>query len=383
MRSLPQHFDALASAAAKWFEELDDRGVFITDERLIVRRWNHWLAAQTGRRAEDIVGRPLFELFPDLVTRGLDASYRDALSGEVRVLSQRFHKFLLPITRNFHGAGVTEMAQSARIEPLRDGESIIGTITLIEDVTERVISERELRNQIAASEQRAPAGRGSVAAQGRIPRDAVARDPHAAQRGDRLDPHSADAAVAPLARARARGHRAQRDVADAAGRGSARHGAHHQRQAAAEDRHGLARRGRAGGDRRGRARRRRQEHRDRGGVAPTMLPLVSGDSRTAPAGDLEPALERAEVHRARRQRAPRRRRRTATTSGCRSATTVRVCRRSSFRTCSIGSARPMRRRAGDTAASASACRWSARSSNCTAAPSASRAAASGRDRRSG
>ena len=148
-----QHSDVLGSAAARWFEELDDRGVFITDDRFIVRRWNHWLAAQTGRRAEDVVGRPLFELFPDLAARGLDASYRDVLAGEVRILSQRFHKFLLPITRNFHGAGLTEMAQSARIEPLGDGQSIIGTITLIEDVTERVISERELRNQIAASEQ--------------------------------------------------------------------------------------------------------------------------------------------------------------------------------------------------------------------------------------
>src|SRR4051812_33563893 len=128
-----QHIDALGSAAAKWFEELDDRGIFMTDERFIVRRWNHWLAAQTGRRPEDMIGRPLFELFPDLVTRGLDASYRDALSGEVRILSQQFHKFLLPITRNFHGAGLTEMAQSARIEPLTHGDAIIGTITLIED----------------------------------------------------------------------------------------------------------------------------------------------------------------------------------------------------------------------------------------------------------
>ena len=153
MAAKVQNPDALRDAAAKWFEELDDRGVFITDDRFIVRRWNHWLAAQTGKRAEDIVGRPLFELFPDIVGRGLDASYRDALAGEVRILSQRFHKYLIPITRSFHGAGLTEMAQSARIEPLRDERSIIGTITLIEDVTERVISERELRNQISASDQ--------------------------------------------------------------------------------------------------------------------------------------------------------------------------------------------------------------------------------------
>ena len=45
------------------------------------------------------------------------------------------------------------MAQSARIAPLTVGDTIVGTITVIEDVTERVVSERELRNQIAASER--------------------------------------------------------------------------------------------------------------------------------------------------------------------------------------------------------------------------------------
>jgi signal transduction histidine kinase/ActR/RegA family two-component response regulator len=145
---------ALDVAVAHWFEELDDRGVFITDDRLIVRRWNHWLGAQTGRRADEVIGKPLLSLYPTLVDRGVDRYYRDALGGEVRILSERFHKFLLPITRNFHGAGLTEMAQTARIEPLCDGAgAVIGTITLIEDVTERVIAERELRNQIAASEQ--------------------------------------------------------------------------------------------------------------------------------------------------------------------------------------------------------------------------------------
>jgi signal transduction histidine kinase/ActR/RegA family two-component response regulator len=143
----------LANAVGRWFEELDDRGVFITDDRLIVRRWNHWLAAQTGRASADMVGRPLLEVFPLFVDRGIDGYYRDALGGGVRVLSERFHKYLLPIIRNFHGAGLTEMSQTARIEPLFDGQTVVGTITLIEDVTERVIAERELRNQIAASEQ--------------------------------------------------------------------------------------------------------------------------------------------------------------------------------------------------------------------------------------
>jgi PAS domain S-box-containing protein len=143
----------LEAASARWFEELDDRGVLITDDQLVIRRWNRWLVVQTGKRAEEVVGRALFDVYPTLVARGVDRYFREALAGEVRILSERFHKFLLPITRNFHGAGITEMAQTARIEPLTCDGSVIGTITLIEDVTDRVIAERELRNQIAASER--------------------------------------------------------------------------------------------------------------------------------------------------------------------------------------------------------------------------------------
>ena len=45
------------------------------------------------------------------------------------------------------------MAQSARIAPLTVDNEVVGTITVIEDVTERVVSERELRSQIAAAER--------------------------------------------------------------------------------------------------------------------------------------------------------------------------------------------------------------------------------------
>jgi signal transduction histidine kinase/ActR/RegA family two-component response regulator len=45
------------------------------------------------------------------------------------------------------------MAQSARIAPLYADDAVVGTITVIEDVTERIVNERELRNQIAVAER--------------------------------------------------------------------------------------------------------------------------------------------------------------------------------------------------------------------------------------
>lgn len=143
----------LTSGLLRWFEELSDRGIFTTDRTLTVRTWNPWLEAQTGVPSGTAVGTPIFDLYPSLVHRGLDHYYRNALAGEVHVLSERLHKFLLPIARNMRSIGVSEMAQSARIAPLTVGAEVVGTITVIEDVTERIVSERELRNQIVASER--------------------------------------------------------------------------------------------------------------------------------------------------------------------------------------------------------------------------------------
>jgi signal transduction histidine kinase/ActR/RegA family two-component response regulator len=145
--------DLLASAMLRWFEELSDRGIFTTDPSLVVRTWNPWLEAQTGFPASVAIGTPLMELYPSIKDRGLDRYYANALAGEVLVLSERFHKYLIPIPRNIQSIGLSEMAQSTRIAPLTAGGKIVGTISVIEDVTERVVSERELRNQIAASER--------------------------------------------------------------------------------------------------------------------------------------------------------------------------------------------------------------------------------------
>jgi signal transduction histidine kinase/CheY-like chemotaxis protein len=145
--------DLLASALRRWFEDLADRGIFTTDASLVVRTWNAWLEAQTGIPAGVAVGTPLPELYPSLKERGLDRYYVQALAGEVHVLSERFHKYLLPISRNLQTLGVSEMAQSARIAPLSLDDLVVGTITVIEDVTERVVSDRELRNEIAAAER--------------------------------------------------------------------------------------------------------------------------------------------------------------------------------------------------------------------------------------
>jgi PAS domain S-box-containing protein len=133
----------LSAAAFRWFNDLSPQGILMTDAQLNIRGWNQWLEARTGRTAEEMIGKNLLEAYPDLVGRRLDEYYNDALAGQIRVISQKLHRFLIPMP-NTGRASFEHMQQSARIAPLIDRERVIGTITVIEDVTERVDREDEL-----------------------------------------------------------------------------------------------------------------------------------------------------------------------------------------------------------------------------------------------
>jgi PAS domain S-box-containing protein len=135
--------DLINAAMIRWFQELSVQGIFTTDTALEIRSWNRRLEEHTGLEAESVIGRPLFEVVPEIQARGLDVHFRAALEGEPRVLAQRFHRYLIP-----GKPGTPEPAQAARIAPLASEGVIIGTITIVDDVSERVASERQLRQQI-------------------------------------------------------------------------------------------------------------------------------------------------------------------------------------------------------------------------------------------
>jgi PAS domain S-box-containing protein len=141
--------DIIASAMLRWGLEHGDRGVFTTDTTLRVQSWNRWLTGVTGLRAEDAIGRPLFDLIPTLAARGFDQYYAEALAGQVKILSHSLHRFVLPTSDR---PGGEQMPQRGQIGPLTLDDRVVGTITLVEDVSERVATERELRARIATAE---------------------------------------------------------------------------------------------------------------------------------------------------------------------------------------------------------------------------------------
>jgi PAS domain S-box-containing protein len=137
-------------AVLHWMHDLAAQGIVTTDCELNVVEWNHWMEEHTGKRAHDVIGKNLLELFPELTERRLDRHYKWTLEGQVQVLSQALHGYLIsmPVVPAEHG--YAQMQQAVRISPLSHEDRVIGTLTIIEDVTERVVREAELQAQIEA-----------------------------------------------------------------------------------------------------------------------------------------------------------------------------------------------------------------------------------------
>jgi PAS domain S-box-containing protein len=140
-------------AIIQGLEYLVDQGIFTTDDKLNIYSWNHWLEVHSGRTAKEVIGRNLLNVYPELSQRRLERFYQQALKGQVVVLSQRLHGYLLPMPPSINKSLASRMQQSVRICPLMENGQSIGTITLIDDVTERVEREAELQQQIKVLQQ--------------------------------------------------------------------------------------------------------------------------------------------------------------------------------------------------------------------------------------
>ncbi|MEO5566973.1 MAG: ATP-binding protein [Gemmatimonadaceae bacterium] len=143
---------SLDTSRIEEFADILNVGVLIVDKALVVRGWNRWLHTATRRNADDVIGQPLRSVVPDL-SAFAESALRNACNGAASVMSHRLHKQLIrvPAPAGYESFGL--MQQSARIVPhLGPDGSPIGAVALIEDVSERVAGEEELRAALAKAE---------------------------------------------------------------------------------------------------------------------------------------------------------------------------------------------------------------------------------------
>ena len=181
----------LQAALVRWFTERCATRAVRDRRRARVIVWNRWMELHSrSQRRREVLGRSLLELYPDLASARRGRYYRERAGRPRQVISHGLHRYLLPLPADeSRRCGFAQMPQSGRIGPLSDGGVIVGTVTHHRR-RQRPAGERE---RAAKADRGAEAGardrRERAAREGRIPVDAVARDPHAAQRRARLDAH--------------------------------------------------------------------------------------------------------------------------------------------------------------------------------------------------
>ena len=140
------------AALARWFTDHARHGFFSTDREFRIIVWNRWMELHSGLAATDVIGRSLFDLYPDACERGINEYYRNAIAGQVTIVSHGLHRHILPFRPTTPGLAFDVMPQSGQISPLMRDDEIIGTVTVLEDVSDRLAAEAELRTQIEAQQ---------------------------------------------------------------------------------------------------------------------------------------------------------------------------------------------------------------------------------------
>jgi signal transduction histidine kinase/ActR/RegA family two-component response regulator len=142
----------LNASIVRWVTEDTHQGCFVTDVQLRVVLWNRWMEIHSGRSAAEVLGRSLLEVYPDVGEREIKEYYQSALEGRITILSHALHRYVIALPATNPDLGFAHMPQSGRIGPLADAGVLVGTVTIIEDVSDRLASDSALRKQIEAQQ---------------------------------------------------------------------------------------------------------------------------------------------------------------------------------------------------------------------------------------
>jgi len=126
-------------------------GIFVVDRDMKVLSWNRFMQDHSGVTAEDVIGRSIFERFPDLprawLTRKVESVFQLG-SFAFSSWEQRPYLFQFDHDRPITG-GVDYMQQDCTFMPLMRGRDVIAVCVTISDVTHVSVMQREREDAVA------------------------------------------------------------------------------------------------------------------------------------------------------------------------------------------------------------------------------------------
>jgi diguanylate cyclase (GGDEF)-like protein len=125
-------------------------GIFVLDRDMNVLMWNRFMQDHSGFAPETVIGRPIFETFPDLPRAWLERKVQSVFQlGSFAFSSweQRPWLFRFDHDRPITG-GVDYMQQDCAFMPLMRGRDVIAVCVTITDVTHVSVMQREREDAV-------------------------------------------------------------------------------------------------------------------------------------------------------------------------------------------------------------------------------------------
>jgi len=123
-------------------------GIVILDSEYNIQFWNDWMSIQTHNKADDMLGRNIFEVYPNLNKPVFLRSFKSVFTfGNFYFFSQKLHGYLFPIpTLSSFQTSFDRMQQSCTVCPMRegDGPKVTHICITVQDVTEMAEYEKML-----------------------------------------------------------------------------------------------------------------------------------------------------------------------------------------------------------------------------------------------
>lgn len=131
-------------------------GVFAVDREFRICLWNHFLEINSGRRALELLGKNLFEAFPELPRPWLERKINSVfLLGNYAFTSAELRPYLFRFPHNRPVTGGLEfMLQECTFLPVRNEEEEITHVCVnVFDVTDKGVYQDELKKALFRLEQ--------------------------------------------------------------------------------------------------------------------------------------------------------------------------------------------------------------------------------------
>ena len=132
------------------------QGLAVVDRQLRVVLWNRWMELHSGLDREQVLGRVITDLFPELTGKGFTWKAQQVFKlGNYAFFSQKLHRYLFPLTSAQYLQNRFErMQQNAVLAPLRGQSGQVEHVCIsVTDSTDMVMYQERLEETSRRLEQ--------------------------------------------------------------------------------------------------------------------------------------------------------------------------------------------------------------------------------------